>query len=350
MGGSIKFSFFLILERSRYQTEITSNSDCITTKLNEFSFDTYIYKDMKYEENYLIIDCNQLMGFETFSELAYSILIGIGFMTGKFIQNEGYYFKYQNECMEKPIGFLFSEFRDSIQLIYTPLYKNAYAYACIDNDIAKEYHDSLSEMTLNSFSVLCQKINDIPDFKVIILLILESCSSSLLLMPAGLSVALEALTNLLKKKNEKKKRRKLDAIKTLKQCFIQELEKVKSKLHDEEELILRKKINDLDRPTNKSKLAMPFFEYGVLLNENDMNVINRRNHFLHGRVSMGYYKKKQDEKANREMLYSGLKLYTLMVSLILRWVGFEGYVLNHAKIYPENKHELTKEEPFFIKI
>ena len=182
------------------------------------------------------------------------------------------------------------------------------------------------------FSELCTKIFKEDDYATLILLVLEANVSSLILKPAGYSVALEKITNIIVKENKglkpipnkkisKELRKRLTNVLTSLSKDIKELG------NEDSLVILQKNIDKINNPTNRDKLTKPFEIYGIELSDGDLNAIDNRNNFLHGRnIDI-------DENTDEflEILQISIRLNKLINKLILKHIGFSGVVINHLK-------------------
>jgi len=148
------------------------------------------------KEYYLAVDSTVKQTFDEFAEKANAVKIGIGYLSGFYAGNQGYFFAYTNKEMEQPKHFRYVALRDSIKSGYSPIYSNAYSYLHHNRLLAEKYYPLLRPVSLNEFSLLCEKIYDSIDFSSTLMLILESSVASLLFMPGGYAIALETLSDL----------------------------------------------------------------------------------------------------------------------------------------------------------
>ncbi len=77
-----------------------------------------------------------------------------------------------------------------------------------------------------------------------------------------------------------------------------------------------------------------------------MKVIGSRNDFLHGRITD--YKNLGENRGisqkDRDMYYASVRFYTLINLLILKYIGYDSYVLNFSKIFENDTTYLVKED------
>jgi hypothetical protein len=287
------------------------------------------------KDNYIVLESASPIVFEQFTEMCYSILIGFGFVSGSFIQNEGFFFQYKESTLTAPTAFCHSVLRDSINCSYVPTYSNPHGY--IHNpEIAERYKDKPRTLKLSEFSSLCSRIFNIDDFKSIILLILESNTQSLVSSPGTLSIALETISNVIYNENETALAPISDQriAKEVKSHLKKEVLKFTDNISQEGIDIITSRIDNINQRTNREKLLLPFKILKIDINEKDISAIEQRNAFLHGNTPMILNEKPhslRDEDKFRYYLY--LKLYTLISALILKYCGFDNLILNYPKIY-----------------
>lgn len=340
--------FHFQIEQAVYEIEKHCCRECLQVNFeNNIDFHLYQYKDRKKKENYLIIDAIKEMSYDVFADYCYSLLVSFGYITGHFPQNEGFFFSYDTIEMNKPTSFLYSEFRDSIYSFYSPIYSNAYGYIR-DNRIAESEQDNLRVLTTNEFSLLCQKVHTNSEFLAILLLILESSTSSLLVMPSGFSIALEGLTEIFAKENEEK----ITPIKDRSQAkeFRKELLEVLYKygkdIGEDAVSIVLKRINNINQPTNQDKLIKPFEILKFDLTKEDRIAINHRNDFLHGKITLS---ESDDSSGKSKTYHIALRLYTLLSVIILKSVGYDNKIVNYPKIHESTSSDKI-EEPYYRQI
>jgi hypothetical protein len=114
-----------------------------------------------------------------------------------------------------------------------------------------------------------------------------------------------------------------------KKALLSALRKVLSQVADSEKLttdtskILSDRINDLFKPPNANRLCMVFEELGIPLGKVERNVINQRNHCLHGNPSL------KDEQHDDELRRYDL-LRTLIGRAILHLLDYDGPYIDYS--------------------
>lgn len=308
------------------------------------------HEDDKY---YLVIESYIKQNREIFSEKTHAIKNALGYITGYLPADAGFYFAYSTKAMMNPVHFCFEEWRNSIRSMYKPIYGNPFGYIRDDKKAQKLYLKGiLREMLFSEFSGLCNKLYQSREFTGVIILILEASVSSLLFMPGGYAIALETMADLIIGDikverslipNKQLRNRILKGLKT-----VIEMESEHLAIENKETLIAR--ISQLPQGTNKSRLKAPFDILGVSLSDADLQVIDARNAFLHGRVpdlDIAAFKN-VNTREGKILYYCSLRLYTLLSRLILKWIGFENYTLNQVKIQ-EDDLGFTIQEDYYYK-
>ena len=108
-----------------YQTNTVNSLRCVRVAFDKLALDIYVYENRKNDLIYLIVDTVAFISQKEFSEYCFASLLSLGYITGKLVQTEGFYFIYQDNSLEKPTAFTYSALRKSISTIYIPIYANA---------------------------------------------------------------------------------------------------------------------------------------------------------------------------------------------------------------------------------
>lgn len=297
-----------------------------------------------HEKDYLVIDSVESMTRDVFSELSWSVIVGIGYITGYLPQDEEYCFYYNNPGQNGDFSFAFKHNRDSIYSIYAPVNANSHAWG-LPRDIAEGYYGHIPELGIERFSLLCTLIHDIPDIKAMLLLLVESVSSSLLVMPAGLSVVLEGISEYFY--NLYGSGITPIADKKLSSKIIADL-KAQLKVYEQTPGInnldvLNKKLDMLNSPTNREKLKFPFNYLKIPINKLAEEVLEFRNDFLHGNINLN---PKKGRPVNMNSFEISLRLLTLINAIFMKMINYDGLILNHVKLQEKGLGKEISEEPF----
>lgn len=244
--------------------------------------------------------------------------------------------------------------RPLVKGMYSPITTNPHSYRDISDDIASSFRDGLTRISLNQLSRLTHRIHHEPDFSVAILVLLEASSiRSLLIIPSSFAVIIEQLSKHLSRPEVGLEKPIQDS--SLAQIIIKELHMIIERyrsLSDSTVLKLKRRLNSLNHPVNKQKLTnnekltRPFEQLGIALTLHDIAIIEHRNDLLHGNILLTNDTENKRVDQNLYMTYVSAKLFTLISKLILKSVGYDGYVYNQAKYLEKHLNIETGEEYF----
>lgn len=341
---------FYQIERIVFSNDRGTTSS-LGTKINLIDEEVFILEEKDENKNiYIIIESRKKQTYEKFSNKTFAIRVALGYVTGYFAGNKGYFFSYSTSKMEKFNNFYFSTLRDEIKTLMNPINANPYAWLSDYKKVAEKYYrlKKIRLLKIEEFSFLCNKLLINDDFTATILLIIESTKASLIFRPSGYSIALETLSDIIIGA-EKEKTAPINSKKDYKE-FKNDLIEVLNKHSTKESFIdtktLQARIENINQITNLESLKKPFSILEISLLEEDLKVIKSRNDFLHGRVPD--FKKqganRSIEMKDYDLYYASVRLYTLLNVLIFKMIGFDNYVLNFPKIYEKNTKYKIKED------
>lgn len=324
--------------------------DCLRISISGRKYDVTQLKNE--EKGFYIFECLEEQNFEDFSEACFSIQQAIGFINRLMVGNEEFVF-------DEAGNLYYSNYiRPTIKGMYKPITTNPYSYSDIERDIADKFINKLTRISSDSFSNLVNKIHSEPEFSVAILVILEATSvRSLLLIPSSFAVIIEQLSKHLSMEESGLEVPISDI--ELKKKIINELNNVidnnRETLNDRSILKLKRRLNDINKPANKQhlsnneKLTRAFEQLNINLTLHDISIIEHRNDLLHGNILLKSDENRDEKKTNLYMAYVSAKLFTLISKLILKSIGYNGYVYNQAK-YLEKHMNIKTDEEYFEKI
>lgn len=340
-----EFSFYnIISDESFYNDEFCSRG-LVKVDFNSHKFHVFIVERNK--QKYLCTDCTTKLGIEDFMEFNWSVKVALGYLLGNLPQDDEYFFAYRSKEMKHPSGFVYRQQRDSIRAIYTPV--NANPFGWIKNHkIAKKYYGKIVEIGSIQLSKLCDAIHNEIDIKAILLLIIESLSRSLLIMPAGLSVALEGLSTFFYEKDSDKLKPITD--KSIAKEFTHELKAMLDRYKTKEGFtgyeILLNKIQNINSPTNRELLKAPFTVQKIALTDIDEEILEYRNDFLHGNINLKPQKGRKSY--TMDSFEISLRILTLLNMCILKMAGYSGHIINHVKTQEKGLGKKINEDYYRI--
>jgi len=310
-----------------------------------------LFQDDK-KKHYLVIESKLKQPFEDFSNKVHAVINGLGFLTGHLAGNAGWYFAYVKNDLQTAAHFYHCPMRDSIHGFYTPVNTNPSAWVH-NRAEAKRLHDLkfLKPVSNEVFSNLCQQLHDSVTFSAAILLMLEASVASLVFMPGGYAIVLESLADYMSPEEKEDLAPMKPALsRKVRQRLTAVINEECAGISEANRKILLGKIVHINQVTNKSRLRAPFERMKIPLNEKDDELISTRNDFLHGRIPdlTESGEDRPDTRKNKDLYYASVRFYTLLSRLILAWVGYDNYVLNHAKIQ-ELFTRIVLKEDYYLK-
>ncbi len=341
-------SFYFQFETVGYQTKETEPAyDCLRINVDDLLFDII---QIKNEDNgFYVIESLQEMELDLFRKYCFSIKQAVGFITGympggeEFIFNSDYYFRYSNYL------------RPEIDSMFYPLDSNPYHFLHNRDEIDKSFLKKLTRLKLNEFSQLVSIIHKSQELSASIILLLEASSvHSLLIIPSVFSVVVESLSKIISYSETGNfnpiENRKI--ARALIEDLRKKVDSYSDKISDDGIRKIKGRINQINSPVvrnhlpNLQKLTLPFEQLKLELTDADISAIEHRNVLLHGDILMISMGKNSESEINNYMGYISGKLYTLISALILKYVGYEGYIINHSKFY-EHLCEIETDEEYF---
>lgn len=324
-------SWNIVAQESFASDKFSGRMGLIKLSIHDTEFHVF---DIEFEEKfYLFIDCLAPKTRTEFHAISWSALVGLSYLLGYLPQDEGYTFYYSDADLNEFVSYSYEELRNSIKTSYSPTNANSHAWIG-DYEEASKYYGNVSEVTTSQLSKLCSLVHESDEIKAILLLVLESMKGSLLSMPAGLSVALEGLSEYFYEQNTEVFNPITDPAlsKQIRNELKATLAKYKGHKGVQGYPVLEAKINELNRPSNADKLKAPFTVLDITLTPQEEEAIMYRNDFLHGNINLKPGKKSAKKTYEMDSYEIALRIYTLINAIILKKIGYSGYLLNYAKI------------------
>lgn len=318
--------------------------DCLRISLKGVQYDI---TQLRYEEKgFYVFECLEEQNFVEFNKACFSIQQTIGFINKLMVGGEKYVFDGSGKF------YYTNNIRPTIKGMYSPIETNPYSYPYIAEKIADTFFNKLTRIPLDILSKLVYKIHTEPEFSVAILVIMESTSMrSLLLIPSSFAVIIEQLSKHFSSSEPGLKTPISNS--ELKEKIINELHNVidnnNESLDDKSTLKLKRRLNEINKPTNRQhmtnneKLTIPFEQLEIELTLHDISIIEHRNDLLHGNILL---KIEKNRDTNLYLEYVSAKLFTLISKLILKSIGYNGFVYNQAKCLESHLNIVTNEEYF----
>lgn len=316
--------------------------------INNKSYHFFKHKNDDTDESFLIIDCLENNDFEEFKTNTSAILLAFGFITGNLFQDEYYYQIIKEDNVTIPEATAYYKKEPSIitnASLFNPMEFRQY----LEHFGQEKDLDRLSlQLQPEVFSRMCELIIKNATLARSIKLILEGNQTKLLLLKAGIySIALETITGFIS--NENKEMLKPISDKKLSDIMINKFNEILSEyesfISDYGNDILKAKIENINSPTNSKKLSKPFEILNLKLTKSEHLVLNHRNKFLHGTSP---FQETDLENKENDIAYISKKLLTLCNSLILKYCGYSGHMIDYGGFHQLNWEDKVTEHLFKV--
>lgn len=334
-------SFIWQLETVEY------SCDWVRVHIDDIQFDILQLKFEK--QGYYVIRAIQNMKYEVFADYAYAIQQAIGFITGYMPGGEIYYFADINDF------YYTSSIRPALDSSYYPIHTNP--YSDFKGTSAEKYYNKLNVLPAKDFSKLVSLIYSNERFSSAIVMMLECASiHSLLIMPSIYAIILEILSKIICNSGEKNQKpiQNKELFRKISNSIYKIIDSFNSEMEPDDDIQkLKRRVPELNKVvkqeylSNNEKLIRPFEQLGIELSINDINMIKHRNDLLHGNTFLMTDNRKELGEINNYMWYASDKWYTLISLLILKYIGYKGFVINHAKKSENNCH-ITTDEDYYL--
>lgn len=336
------------LETIRYSdSEKMYSAQCVRINIEDLQLDVLQIKQKN--EGCYVIEAFQDMAFDDFANYCYAIQQALGFVMGYMPGGEIFYFANNKDY------YYTNHVRPAMTSLYYPIHTNPYHFIQFQKTSAENYLNKLNVMSAKCFSKLVSLIYSNERFSSVVTMMIESESiRSLLLIPSIYAIILESLSKIVciqivEGKNPIKKKEVFQKIlKKMEEVIDSYSTEFRS---DDDILKLRRRLSELNKPiknmkqlSNTEKLIQPFEQLAIDLTPEDIAMIEHRNDLLHGNTHLADSTRTETCDINNYMMYASGKLYTLISSLILKYVGYSGYIINHAKAYEKHCNITTKED------
>lgn len=291
------------------------------------------------ETDSLIIDCYNKIEQKKFENIISSILFCFALISGCLIRNEIILVQYSNFDLNEITGFQFRRIEESTN-----------GMPAIDPELLRRVDKSKS---INPYipSILFENMVNkcLSDLRLLrsIRIITESFRYPLEIKASTYSVALETLKNIIIEENAETInpfRSKKVASKTIK-----ELKSIVNKVNkndfNNKQSVLNK-VEQLNQVGNRDSFLLAFKILEIELNDDDIRCIDVRNDFLHGRIPF----ENEIGIEDYQLQHIVYKLHLLVTSLIMKFCGYSGFMLNNIKLIDLIHFKKNIKETLFRKI
>ena len=307
--------------------------------MNGLSFHLFAQTSDDKKRHFLFIECLEQTDYQTFKKNVDIILLSYAFVSGYFPRDRRYVVSSQDSSFSNIQGVSYETLPKSFSSPYSVVPSGALAI-----------HFGLPQnisFPQQSFNHLCQVLVSHRDLAHVILILVEGHTQSNELRAAVYSIALEAISDIVCRENESKIvpiPNKSLAKKVLK-ALGRTLDSFNNEMSPAGLDTLRRKISVLNSPTNKEKLLKPFSLLQITLNTGEIDCIDKRNDFLHGRFPFSL----TDLNDKFQLEQITLTLLYCVTALILKYIDYSGFVTYYPAFNQYKRRRLIT-DPFIKRI
>ncbi len=315
------------------------STERLRLRISDVDYDMYVVS--KDDASYLCIDNVEALTLRQFSKAVTAVLFGFGFVIQRIVLDEEYLFVLDGREHGMPTAMRYMALRESISGQYCIFTTNAYSVlkpmgkslATDVSALTEEWSARLTPMSEGVLSTLCQMLYDHDGLINAVTMIVESSRAGLEVQGAVLSVALEAINQIIPAIMEERGsvtsecQHPMDPARWKRlRRQIEKMVKGSDLSEAEQRFFIDKKLNSANQPTNTDTLTAPFSQLGISLADDEEKVAEYRNTFLHGRLPV------RNVIGEADSLYLiCLKMHHLCSLLLLKLAGFDGYIVDMSQ-------------------
>ncbi len=312
------------------------------------------------------VDCYNKITLNEFKKLYRSIFIALAFLTGQYFGKQGAIIGFQNIKMITPNSILYYTYGFD----YTggfPIYTtNFYPYikpkkikapnGYVNFDYSAGEKLKLQYFPEDLFAKLCDFIYTNKGISRALDLYISTFNAPLELAVPTYFILLEHITFTLSGKSQRQiqiltKKHEVTALEQIQKEAIKKLSTLKKNIDTSKEDMaivesnysrVQTAITNINRGSNNQKLTELFDKYGYKLSKEEKDLLLQiRNKFLHGDEIVI-----EPDEGIGHLFHYCMRLQKLMAVLILKTIGYSGYILNNAKVYEAISKHVLKEKAF----
>lgn len=305
----------------------------------------HLYHFRYHKELYLVVESTKPCNFKDIEDIAYSTLLTLGFFSGTFHLQETYIVASKGKSFNCPVGLYYKSLRETISGQYSIFTTNAYSVLIpiarkmkavnaeekMMKKLDEKWKCRVERVKEDVFSKMMNLFYKHEPIARAALISLTASKLELGLQAGVYCIAFEAICNSVNKISNTKIPHVIEEKQwqDIKLALLEVLNN--SSLSQDAMLFGKKKIDNLNEPTNMDKLSLPFNAVGYTLSKEEIKAIKDRNLFLHGHLNIG-----KNENEVDKLFYTSLMFHRLCCILILKLSGFKGYIVNNLALYASN--------------
>ncbi len=296
----------------------TYGSGVLRITIKKIGLHIFSYTSKETKRTYFIIESQNIVSYSDFTSIQDEIILAITYLTGTFLGSEVYILGSTTNSYETLSVLGLKHFFDDLKNCYPAIPNVTFQHQLgIPPDRFKvPILENLIHELLNSLV-----------YKRAVLLLCQAHTEPPYVTSTLYSVALETITNRISEKIKDKITPIND--KELSSELKNELKKTllfyKEKLSEEAYKKIEADIERINSLTNKQKLLAPFKYLNITLSQKEIEAIEKRNYFLHGRLPV-------ENDRHHLPIINGRLLFAINC-LILKHLEFSGYVMYTPGLY-----------------
>lgn len=340
-----------------FNTDISSkNKQLIEVHINNEVL--HFLKFNSGDKQYIVIDTVGESHLVAFQKLNHSILLGLAFLYGDLFMDEGFILSSTDKDFSQIENIQFSTYRGSLYTGYGIHTTNPYSILNMTGRTTQEIEERSKEATswvndiveleFETFSKLCELFYNSEPISRAAIVTLQGNTLALELKGSAYSIALEAITGVImeEKKEESPKPISKSDFKILKDGFLKILDYILPSFEENKTAreIFKIRIENLNSPTNTSKLQKAFKLLGHDLNDYELKAVNARNKFQHGHLPIS---ESTDDAVFQQVYFICLVMHRLIYVLILKRIDYKGYIINYPQLHSNITRNDLNEKVFY---
>ncbi|MBN8674277.1 MAG: hypothetical protein J0L56_09090 [Chitinophagales bacterium] len=323
----------------------------IKVYIHKHEYHFFIFRNK--DSCYLVIDSTKPVQLADFRKVVVSISNGFGFLFGDLFMDEGILLSSANAQFDTIENIWFSTYRESIYSGYAVYTVNPYSIYNVTGQTREEvdrnveeirkWYEKILDFDDELFSKLCTKFYDSEPFSRAAIVVLQANTLALEIKGSAYSIAMEAITAVMIEENHLKIPKPISDDTVAKSLIKEFMDKVEEFFPKKDPAtkdiysILKTRISNLNKPTNADKLRKPFELFGYVLKDYEKEVIKHRDVFQHGGLPGD---PESPDAVFQDVYYSCMVLHRMIVILVLKYIGFSGYIINYPQLH---KHITAKD-------
>lgn len=306
---------------------VTYMAGLVKVYLGGHNYHLFAYSTDDGKRNHLFVESIEQINYHVFRKALDIILLSYAFVTGYFARDRRHIIGAEDSSFTQITEISFETLPNTLSSKYSVIPTSA-----VRTVFRMTHEISFPQSTFND---LCERLQSHSSLAQVILVLVEGHSLSIELRAAVYSVALEAITDIVSKENESKFTPipQKPLARNVLRALLSTLESFKAELSTGGLETLEKKLRVVNSPTNRDKLLRPFALYRVNLTAHEIDCIEKRNDFLHGRFP--FDPGNIDQRFQLEQTV--LVLLYCVTTLILKYIGYSGSIIYYPAFNEYNK-------------